>query len=1083
MRLVLRRARAVRGLLLAATGATLVATLLLTGLADYSRDAVAAGARGVVASARTDERSVLLQGPAGGSPAQLAQRDAAVRSKFADGFGGLDARIAGAGYAAGRQLTGEVGDAVPDQDGAVFASVVFLDGLADHADLVAGAWPAPSAAPRQAPPRQAPPPQAAPRQAALAEAAAATLGVQAGDQVEITDRFTGRASDVEIAGVWRPRDLTDPYWRLVPGVAEGVLPGSSTYGPLVVPREDFLAGYLASASAAWLIDLDLAGFDPTRPAPLRRAIAYATERLPDDLGLGSSALVNTRLDRLVDRLGRADLVGRSALVTPILLVVVLGGYALLLVAMLLTEHRRGESALLRARGAARVQLAGLAAREAALVVAPAAVLAPPLAIEGLRYADRLPILSGGALDLVPRLDPVTWLVAVLAVAGCALAMVGPVLRHGGSYVAELAGRSRPRRWAVAQRVGLDLALVALAVLAWLQLRQYSSPLAGRRAGGALGIDPLLAAAPTLGVLAGAVLALRLLPPLTRLGERLVDGRSWIATMLGMWQAGRRPHVGPVLLLALAVGAGTLAWCLAGTSERSAADQADHATGADLRLVESSLFAPADRARQLAGLPGVDRVLPAWREETRLGAEQEPTSVVALDTAAAGPVVRLRDDLAGSSPSGVFAAMAGARLGETTIDLPPDDRRLTGRVETTTNGGIFEPDVTEGSPVRTAAVFAVPGGGYRQIPLGTSSNGQPLRFSVALPDDLEPRKLAGFVVDADGPPRMTVTWQLDALRAGATPVDTGAAGRWQAHDSSAGPAPTEADGGQLYVRYRYEREFRFQSSVHLRLAVAPEAKAGPIPVVATPRALSALGLHPGDETRLTLSGVGLDARLVGTVGAVPGTSDASALLVDLPSLATTLFHQYGMVNDPREWWVSTRPDRAAAFAAERLDGVEVLDRRVAAEDARHDPYGVAARVALFAAALGAAVLAAMGIAVDVRATARQRASELTVLHTLGAGPRLLARSLVAEQTFLAGMGVLVGVGVGVAVSATMAPLVILTPAAEQPVPAPLLEIAWWPVGLTATGLLLLALGLSGVGAWSVRRRLAAVQLRIGDEVAG
>jgi hypothetical protein len=48
----------------------------------------------------------------------------------------------------------------------------------------------------------------------------------------------------------------------------------------------------------------------------------------------------------------------------VLLIVVLGVYALLLIAMLLTEHRRGETALIRARGAARLQIAGLAAREA-----------------------------------------------------------------------------------------------------------------------------------------------------------------------------------------------------------------------------------------------------------------------------------------------------------------------------------------------------------------------------------------------------------------------------------------------------------------------------------------------------------------------------------------------------------------------------------------------------------------------------------------------------------------------------------------------------------------------------------------------
>ena len=93
------------------------------------------------------------------------------------------------------------------------------------------------------------------------------------------------------------------------------------------------------------------------------------------------------------------------------------------------------------------------------------------------------------------------------------------------------------------------------------------------------------------MLAGAVLALRVLPPLTRFAERFVDRRPWTATMFGMWQAGRRPHAGPVLLLALAVGGSTLAWSLISTGERSQVEQAGHTVGADLRVTERAGVAP------------------------------------------------------------------------------------------------------------------------------------------------------------------------------------------------------------------------------------------------------------------------------------------------------------------------------------------------------------------------------------------------------------------------------------------------------------------------------------------------------------
>jgi ABC-type antimicrobial peptide transport system permease subunit len=119
-------------------------------------------------------------------------------------------------------------------------------------------------------------------------------------------------------------------------------------------------------------------------------------------------------------------------------------------------------------------------------------------------------------------------------------------------------------------------------------------------------------------------------------------------------------------------------------------------------------------------------------------------------------------------------------------------------------------------------------------------------------------------------------------------------------------------------------------------------------------------------------------------------------------------------------------------------------------------------------------------VDVQATARRRVTELAVLHTLGAGSRLLARSLMIEQMFLSVIGVLVGLAVGIGVAATMAPLLILTPAGSRPVPAPLLEIDWIRVTGTGGVLLVLAVGLSGLVAVTLRRRLTAAQLRIGED---
>lgn len=1047
MRLVFRRARAATGLLLAAVGATLVTTVLLTGLASYSRGVVAAGAASAVAAAPPEERSVLLEGPAG-APAVLARRDAALRAHLAGGFAGLASDVWASGTAAGRQLGPATGAAAPGPDGAVLGSVVFLDGLAQHADLVGGAWPRPGGTPVQA---------------ALAERVAGILGLAVGDRIPVTNRFTGTVDDVTVAAIWRPRQPAAGYWRLVPTVATGVAPQSSMYGPIVVPREDFLARFAASASAAWLVEPHPAGLRPGRTDP--RQVTQAADGLPAAVGFDTSAVATTGLDRLTDRLRRADLVGRSALLTPMLLMLVLGGYALLLIALLLGEDRRGETALLRARGAGRGQLAGLAAREAALLAVPAAVLAPVLATVALRYADR----SLAPTRDVPRLDGVLWLVAGIAAAVCAVALLLPALRASGSYVAELGSRSRPNRRSAVQRAGVDLALVALAVLAWTQLRQYAGPLANVR-GGAAGIDPLLAAAPTLAVLAGAVVALRVVTPLTRLAERYVAGKPWTAAVLGTWQASRRPHAGPVLLLCLAIAVSTLAWCLAGTARRSVVDQADQQVGADLRLVETSWFPLAGRAEAVAALPGITATLPAWRQSLRLGPAATPADLMAVDTGRAGPVLRLRDDMTRRPPAEVLAGLASARISPPGLDLPAGARRLTGELRAG----------TAARPVRTAAVFALPDGTYRRAPLGVPDDGG-LRFAVDIPTGAAPPRLAGFVVDTAVPVGEPLTWQVSGLRADATRLDLRSAEQWHGHNGRGVRANLRAGGDELAIRY-VGVAVDYLAAEPVQLVIAPPAPDTPVPMLASPAALAGLRLNAGERSRLPIGPGPVGVQVADTITAVPGVSEAAGLLVDLPSLSTALFHGYGMLPEPQEWWVATAADghRDAALAAGRLGGFQLHDRRSVAEFAAREPYGVGARVALFAAALGAVLLAAVGLTVDVRATARRRATELAVLHTLGAGPRLLARSLVTEHGFLAAVGVLGGVAVGIAVAAATAPLVVLTPAGARPVPSALLAVPWGQVLLSAAALLALTAVLAAAVAATLRSRLAANRLRIGAD---
>ncbi|MFE9192000.1 FtsX-like permease family protein [Micromonospora sp. NPDC007208] len=1060
MELVWRRAGEARGLLVAAVIAALVAVAMVTGLSDYNRRAVEAGQRALVAAAPVEERGLVVSGAAGRDAAEFATRDKAVRAEFTGGLAGVPVTVAVARYGTGRELTGDLGQITRPKDEPVFANLATLDDLAGHAELTGGAWPTPGANPVQV---------------SLPERVAGALGLSIGERVPLRDRATERASQLVLAGTWRPRDPTDAYWLLAPGVGTGNAGSGTSFGPFTLDRADFETTFPGAVSVSWLAEPDLGDVDTADLPAVRKALTAAGTAVPEAAQLGSSGQTATKMDALLDRIARADLVGRSSLATPLLLILVLGGYALVLVAALLHEDRRPQTALLRARGAARRQLAGLAAREATLVVAPAALLGPLIAVEALRFVPR-----GGTAELAAAggSTALVWSAAVATAVGCLVAMVVPTLRGAGAYVADMAAQSRPNRSASVQRASVDLVLVALAVLAWVQLRRYASPLAGSN--GRLGLDPLLVAAPTLGVLAGAVLALRVLPPLTRFAERFVDRRPWTATMFGMWQAGRRPHAGPVLLLALAVGGSTLAWSLISTGERSQVEQAGHTVGADLRVTELSGTAPPSRAGELAALPGVHRALPVWRDDVRVGRADLPVTVIGVDPANAPGIVRLADRLSDEPVAEQYQRMTGTRGAPAGVELPAGARAITGTVRTPVSGAT--------QPVRIAVTVLVTssdGLALRLPAVESDGDGQATRFTVRLPDVGGTQlRVAGFEADGDLTADISYRLQVDDLAlvaADGTSSPTPLTGDWAMMAVGEKPSRVRLNGNGFDVVHpvRIVPNGQYSYQLSSRVAVVPDGESAPVAVLMTAGARDALSLHVGDTVDLTLSGATLRVQVVGDLAAVP-TATGEGILLDLPAAVDALIRDGGTIRAVPEWWVGADDISAAAHAVGDLPGVTVLNRESVIKAAADDPYWRGSRTGMLAAALGAVLLALVGLMVDVWATARRRLGEFAVLHTLGATPRLMARALLAEQTFLAGIGVGVGLPLGAAVGSTMAPLVILTPAAGRPVPPPTFVLPWVPIGLTAVGLLLAALAFSAFIATGIRQRVAAVQLRIGGE---
>ena len=243
------------------------------------------------------------------------------------------------------------------------------------------------------------------------------------------------------------------------------------------------------------------------------------------------------------------------------------------------------------------------------------------------------------------------LVSALAGLACIVALTLPTLFVSASPAGARAAEGRQARTTLAQRLGLDLALVAVAGVALWQLRLYGAPLT-RNARGTLGLDPLLVAAPAIGLVGGAVLALRVVPRVAELGERLlVRGRGLVGS-LGGRQLARRPlrYTRAALLLMLAAALGTLAAAHAATWTRSQADQAAYRAVADVRVIASDYSSLPSWAAgpEYRAIPGVTAATPVIVAPFDVGRTIRDGSLVGLDPKAVGAgrdaaVDRLRRD--------------------------------------------------------------------------------------------------------------------------------------------------------------------------------------------------------------------------------------------------------------------------------------------------------------------------------------------------------------------------------------------------------------------------------------------------------
>jgi hypothetical protein len=624
-----------------------------------------------------------------------------------------------------------------------------------------------------------------------------------------------------------------------------------------------------------------------------------------------------------------------------------------------------------------------------------------------------------------------WLLGGIESAGVAVAGVAVGWIVGvavASVVARLAGAptSDVLRESVLSPIGASLALVAAAVAGLLVWLTVSIP--SRRSGrlGALDVAALVAVVVVAVVLVsggadedrlarddGVALLLLLVPGLVAVAAAVLVARVFPA--LARWWANRRRQslasqlaavglargpgaaVATVAFLTIAFAVALLAEGYRATLVRADSEQAAFRVPHEIvvqedlhNLVRVFDAAPLERFEEVVGDGGAAR--PVLRVTGGAGRAERVSgvSVLGLDGTAIENVGVWRDDWSAARSATDLAALVEP-------DAPMDMRGVSlpdGRIELESGPGL----------VSFAAVVREGDGSFRRVELGEASPRSASTVSARAPRG---SLLVGLEVVP--PPRL--------IERGA---DAGAA--FFVDVTLSGPLAQElqswTDVGGAVARatpdgVRVRVPLTLQRSSGLRATQPTDA--APPPVLVTPR-LAELAGGEGELLTLQIGGGAVPVRVAGVVERFPGTGGASETVVgDRITLRTAVNAAAPGAARENEVWIDVTPDRADDVA-DRLTrapfrALETTVRGDVEAEARRDPLARGTLLALAGTAAVALLLAALGLALAVRADLRDDSGEHFDLEAQGASPMFLRRVVRTRAATLSIAGLVAGLLTG------------------------------------------------------------------------
>ena len=964
-----------------------------------------------------------------------------------------------------------------------------LDGIRPNSTLVAGRW-APAAsvsANAQVP-------------VAIPEAAAKKYGLKVGSTFVVEVAKPHGFGDhiprtAVVAGIFRAKDPTGAYWGRDPlhGIGNTPnypIPDSSlqqsedAFGPLVVAPGSLDAATIQVQSLDVFVVPNLSSVTVDDLGPLINRLEDGDDTVTAHIGYVANQVdFTSNLAQPLEQIASNLVVTRSTVVVVILLLLVLAIAALIGTARLLADARAGERALMRARGASRAQILGLATLEALVIAVLTTIISPFLARLSYLVVASQPAVVAAQMPKDSGLPAIGWELAGGVGLVFAIVLIAPLLGRPTTFVEGEQRKTRQRRSSGLMRSGLDLGVVVVAAIAYWQLQTYRTPVTGSAS---LAIDPVLVGAPAVVLLAGALVCARLVPLVARFAERFGARSRGAVGPLATWELGRRSQraIAAILLLTIALAVGTFGESFLATWRQSQVDQAALAVGPPVRVPATTGDADAQARALKAGAVGaaqpvIRRV--AGVNGPNAGYDQSTDETQAVVLGLTGSARKMLDTgrLADEGGAAISEALVtgGARTTTTSIALPGSVAGLSGTVQVGT-----PKTAIAGVSASIFALLEDRDGVLSTVSLGSAPvDGLPHALSGTLPKTTTGLRFVGFqafvdetnqatYVDTypDTPADILVKDLAVTHPSGSTPIAPAVRARWFGDSpAGAGDRPstgTVPAGWQLRLGVVIPAKVGQSSAIFVLMGWSP---VGQIPAVVSAGLAKTIGVHRYSNFSLVLPDGSLTASVAAIAPLVPGSADYSkltpstasgadskstgAVVVDLSALERALAQSGVSGNFVDEWWVNVAPGGGQHYLdlhPAKVGGQPAVSREVLGQGMQQDPLRIETQAALWLAIFAAAILAAVGFAVHTTATMRSRGLEFAQLRAVGLARRLLVALVAAESALLGALGLIFGIAVGAALSWLTGPIVAVSPDGSPAVPSVVVIIPWLGVAVFA-----------------------------------